>query len=136
MAFAETRTDRRVLDAACKFDVTLSEAVKAGDCLGISSGTWVLSAHATAEQPIAVALSTAASGEIIQAALTAVVECVTTATNVATLGEKVAVADDGSYAAAAATTPDVGFVSFVGSDSLTAIVFLNPTAAQLTVVRA
>ena len=52
------------------------------------------------------------------------------------LGGKVAVTDAGLYAAAGAGLPDVGFVASVDADSLGCVLFLNPTAPQLTVVRA
>jgi hypothetical protein len=135
MAFAETAQDRRVLEGINPFSVTLAEAVHAGDPLGISGGTWVLSASATVEQPIAIAAENGAVGETITAYTMAVVECVTTSSTYATVGEKVAVSDTGYYMAATADYPDVGFVASIGG-LVTAIVFLCPCAAQLTVVRA
>jgi len=137
MAFAETRgSGRRLLQGVAPVEVTLAETVYVGDPLGITSGTWVLSAHTSAEEPILIAGVGGASGDIITAYPMAIVEVITTATNKATVGEKVALSDVGAYKAAAATHPDVGFVASIGSDSLTAILFLCPMAAQLTVVRA
>jgi hypothetical protein len=134
MAFLETRTERRVLEGICPVKITLAGAVKAGDCLGYDSG-WKLSASATAIQPLLVAGEDGASGELIAAYPLAVVEAVTTAANVATVGEKVALKDDGCYQAAGAGLPDVGYVASIGADNLSAIIVVNPQVPQLTVVR-
>ena len=137
MAFAETRgSGRRVLAHFGAVDVLLAEAVQPGDCLGIISATWVLSASATVAQPLLVAGVKGEAAETIQGYVGAIVEVITTAANVATVGEKAALADNGSYQAAGIGLPDVGYVVGVGSDSLTAILFVLPSAAQLTVVRA
>jgi len=126
MAFVETRTDRIVLSGVGRVEVKLSEAVKAGDCLGDSSGTWVFSAHASAEHPVLVAGVSGLSGETIVAYMMAVLQVTTTLTNVATLGEVVALKDTGEYQAAGSNLPDVGCVASVGSDSLSAIIFVCP----------
>ena len=135
MAFLETRQDRVVLQGISPVKVTVKEAVKAGDCLGDSSGTWVLSAHASAEQPVLVAGVDGEVDEEITAYIMAVVEVVTTVANKATQGEKVALKDTGEYQAAGAGLPDVGFVASVGSDEKSAILFVCPMVPQLTVVR-
>lgn len=136
MAFLETRQARTILQGVCPVDVTLAEAVHAGDCLGDSSSTWVLSAHASGEQPKLIAAVDGVSGDIIPAYMMAVIRVTTTSANVATRCEKVALKDTGEYQAAGANLPDVGFVASVASDSLSAELFVCPMMAQLTVVRA
>ena len=138
MAFLETRASgsRRVIEGECPVEITLAEACHAGDCLGITGGTWVLSAHTTAEEPLLVASVDAPSGALIKAYPMASVEVTTTSGNVSTLGEIVALKDNGVYQVAAGGLPDVGFSYFVGADSLTAKVALFPAGAQLTTVRA
>ena len=135
MAFAETVQNRRILQGILPFKVTLAENVYAGDPLGISSNTWVLSAHASAEQPIAIAGAKGVVGDRITAFLMASVECTHTAGNTPTDGGKVAVHDSGYYIVAASAKPDVGFVTSVASDSLTSVVCLCPIAPQLTTAR-
>ena len=135
MAFLETLTDRVVMEGVGRVKVTLAEAVRAGDPLGISDGTWVLSAHASAEQPILIAGEKGIVGQEIDGWIMAVIKVINTSTNVATVGEKVALSDGGLYQAAGTGLPDVGFAASIGSDNLSAILFLNPTAPQLTVVR-
>ena len=136
MAFLETRgSARRLLEGIAPTEITLAGTVYVGDCLGITGGTWVVSADTLGEQPILVAAVGGASGDKIKAYPMAVVEVVTTLTNAATVGEKVALKDTGEYQAAGAGLPDVGFVASVGSDSLTAILFVCPMAAQLTIQR-
>jgi len=134
MAFEETRQDRKILEGIAPVKITLAGAVKAGDCLGYDSG-WKLSASATIIQPLLVAGEDGASGDVITAYPLAVVEAVTTSGNAATVGETVALKDDGCYQAAGVGLPDVGCVASIGSDSLTAILFLCPMVAQETVVR-
>ena len=140
MAFLETRAataPRTVLQAAGICQITLAGTVFAGDCLGIDTATWVLSASATAEQPLLVALTDGYSGDVIDAAMMVVVEVTTTATNVATaLGQLVCLDDNGLYKADTAEYPDVGFVTSIGADSLSAVLYVCPLMAQLTVVRA
>ena len=137
MAFVETRGGaRRLLQGIAPVEVTLAETVVVGDPLGITGGTWVRSVHTSAEEPILIAAVGGLSGEKIKAYPMAVVEVITTATNKATVGSKVALKDTGEYQTAAANLPDVGFVASIGSDEKTAILFLCPMAAQLTVVRA
>ena len=135
MAFVETRTERTVLEGVAPVKVLLAEDVKAGDCLGDSSGTWVLSADASAEQPKLVAGEDGKSGETITAYMMAVVKVITTVANQATCCEKVALKDTGEYQVAGAGLPDVGFVASVASDEKSAILFLCPMIPQLTVVR-
>jgi len=134
MAFAETRQDRKILEGIAPVKITLAGAVKAGDCLGYDSG-WKLSASETTIQPLLVAGEAGATDDVITAYPLAVVEAINIEANVATVGEKVALADDGSYQAAGTGLPDVGHVASIGADSLSAILFLCPMAAQLTVVR-
>ena len=137
MAFAETRRDRIILEGINPVKVTLAELVFAGDPLGISGGTWVLSASATVEQPVLIAATAGKVGETIYAYPMAVVVCnVASATYAATVGEKVCVNDTGLYIAATADYPDVGFVSSYDAAALQATIFMCPMAAQLTVVRA
>jgi len=135
MAFAETAQDRRVLSGACPVTITLSEDCKAGDCLGISSGTWVVSAHTSAEEPVLVAGTAGISGQKITAYPVAIVECITTSSNVGTLGEVVALSDTGTYKNAASNQPDVGYVASVGSDSLTAILVVYPGVVNVDTPR-
>ena len=136
MAFLETSRNRVLKEGVCPVKVTLEEAVQMGDPLGISATPgWVLSASATVEQPVLIAGEKGAVGQTIVAYLVAIVECKNLLANKATLGEKVAVTDTGLYAAAGVGLPDVGFVASVDADSLGCVLFLNPTAPQLTVVR-
>lgn len=135
MAFLETRTDRIVLSGVGRVEVTLSEGVKAGDCLGDSSATWVLSAHASGEAPVLVAGVNGLSGEIIVAYMMAVLQVTTTASNKATQGEVVALKDTGEYQAAGGGLPDVGCVASVGSDSLSAIIFVCPMMQLMDTAR-
>ena len=136
MAFLEVSRNRVLKEGVCPVKVVLEEAVQMGDPLGISiTPGWVLSASATVEQPVLIAGEKGAVGQTIIAYLMAIVECKNLLANVATLGEKVAVTDAGLYAAAGAGLPDVGFVASVDADSLGCVLFLNPTAPQLTVVR-
>lgn len=134
MAFVEARQSRKVLEGIAPVKITLAGAVKAGDCLGYDSG-WKLSASETTIQPLLVAGEDGAIGDVITAYPLAVVEAINILANVATVGEKVALKDDGCYQAAGTGLPDVGYVASIGNDSLTAILFLCPMAAQLTVVR-
>ena len=139
MAFAETRaaaSPRIIQEAAGICKVPIAEAIMAGDCLGITSATWVLSASATVEHPLLVAIESGVSGDTIACALMAVIKCTTTSTNVATVGEIVALHDSGYYVAAGSNLPDVGFVASIGSDSLSAILVVCPMAPQLTTQRA
>ena len=137
MAFAETRgSARRLLEGIAPTEITLAGTVYVGDCLGITGGTWVLSAHTSAEEPILIAGVGGASGDIITAYPMAIVEVITTTANVGVVGAKVALTDAGAYGPAGTGLPDVGFTASVGSDSKTAILFLCPMATQLTVVRA
>ena len=137
MAFLETRASgsRIVLNGECPVEITLAEACQAGDCLGIDTATWVLSAHADAEEPLLIASVDAPSGAIIKAYPIAAVEVTTTSGNKSTLGEIVALKDDGLYQVESGGLPDVGFSYFVGSDSLTAKVAVFPMGPQLTQVR-
>jgi hypothetical protein len=134
MAFTETLGSRTILDGVGKVELTLAGNVYAGDPIGYNSG-WVLSASATTIQPLFVAGTNGSTGERIVAYAQAVVKVVTTAANAATAGAKVALTDGGLYTAAGAGLPDVGYVVSVGSDSLTAILAIDPQAAQITVVR-
>lgn len=136
MAFAETVTPRQVLEGVCPVKVLLAEAVIAGAPLGISSATWVLSAHATAEQPLLIAGEPGAIGDTITAYVMAKVRVTHTLANTSTVGEKVALSDAGAYQAAGGGLPDVGFVSEVETGSLNSTLFLCPICPQLTVVRA
>ena len=138
MAFLEARASgsRRVLSGECPVEVTLAEAVQMGDCLGITGGTWVRSAHASAEQPLLVASVDAASGDKILAYPIAAVEVTHTSGNVSTLGEIVALKDDGTYQVAAGGLPDVGFSYFVAADSLTTQVAMIPMTPQIDTIRA
>jgi len=145
MAFVETRSAaaaRTVLDAVGVCRVALcatstTNVVYAGDSLGIDTNSeWDLSAHASGEQPLLVALESGVGGDTISAALMALIEVTTTSTNVATLGEEVALKDTGEYQATGAGLPDVGFVVSVGSDSLSAILCICPSFPQLTTARA
>ncbi len=142
MAFAETRSSNRVVRGDLGVQVLCYGNVFGGDCLAIdgtygNGNTWNLSASATAEQPLLIASNQGSSGDTITAYPLAIVEVVTTSSNVATVGEKVGVADDGSYAAdSAGAYPDVGHVASIGSDSLSAILFLCPMGAQLVTLRA
>ena len=135
MAFEEARQSRRVLEGIAPVKITLAGAVVAGDCVGYSTG-WKLSASATTVQPLLVAGEDGAIGDVITAYPLAVVEAINILANKATVGEKVALKDDGYYQAAGSGLPDVGYVASIGADSLSAILFLCPTAAQITVVRA
>ena len=134
MAFTETLGQRTVFDGVGKVELTLAGNVYAGDPIGYNSG-WVLSASATTIQPLFIAATDGKTGERIVAYAMAVVRVVTTSANAATAGARVAVSDGGLYTAAGAGLPDVGYVVSVGSDSLTAILALDPQAAQITVVR-
>jgi hypothetical protein len=125
MAFQETASAARIVEGWCPIKITLAGTVAAGDPLMYSTG-WVLATRIATEPPLLVAGEPGVSGEEITAFPLANVKVTTTATNVATKGEVVAVADDGSYYAAASTMPDVGFVASVGSDSLSAILSLCP----------
>jgi len=117
MAFSETRASRTVAAGICPVEITLAEACYAGDTLGISSATWVLSAHASGEAPLLVAGTDGASGDKIQAYPMAIVD--RTVSGAATLGEIVALHDTGYYVAAGSELPDVGFV--VDADTLALI---------------
>lgn len=138
MAFAETRLDNREVRGDCGIKIVVSETgIVAGDCLGVSGGTWVLSAHTTGEQPLLIAGNAATTGDTITAYPMGIVKVVTTATNVSTVGEKVGYADTGFYEAdSAGVDPDVGHVASIGSDSLSATMFLLPLGPQLTTTRA
>jgi hypothetical protein len=125
MAFQETATAARIVQGWCPIKITLAGSVAAGDPLMYSTG-WVLATRVATEPPLLVAGEAGASGDEITAFPMANVIVTTTATNVATKGEVVAVLDDGSYAAAASTMPDVGFVVSVGGDSLSAVLSLCP----------
>ena len=133
MAFLETRQERRLMSGACPVDVTLSEKVNKGDCIGISSATWVLSAHASGEQPLLVAGSAGASGETIKCYPMAILEVTTASANAATVGEVVALKDTGEYQADGAGLPDVGFV--ISATTTKATLCVCPLAPQLTTVR-
>lgn len=128
MAFSETRAQRTVKSGVCPVEITLSETVYAGDCLGITGGTWVLSAHASGEQPILVAGVAGVSGERIQAYPMAIVSV--TISGATTVGEVVCLNDSGEYVVDTAEYPDVGWS--ISSDTLC----ICPTAAQLTDKRA
>lgn len=136
MAFLEAISDRTVKQGVAPVEVVLSQAVRAGDPLGMSAtNTWVLSADAVVEQPLLIAGEAGASGDKITAYMMAVLECDNLLANVGTIGEKVAITDAGLYSALGTGLPDVGFVAGAGSDSLTTIIFLCPVVAQLTVAR-
>jgi hypothetical protein len=135
MAFSETVLNRKVLQGILPFKVTLAEPVYAGDPLGISSNTWVLSAHADAEEPIAIAGRKGIAGETITAFLMAAVEFTHTSGNVPTDGGKIAVHDSGYYVVAGSGLPDVGYITSVASDSLTSVGVMCPIAPQLTTAR-
>ena len=135
MAFAETASTPRTITGLCPVKITLTEQVQAGDPIGYYAG-WVLAISTNSIQPLLIAGEHGKVGQVITAYPMAKVGVVTTAANVATVGEKVAISDTGTYAPAATGDPDVGFVSSIGSDSLSAILFLFPMAPQLTVVRA
>ena len=137
MAFAETRASgsRRILNGICPVEITLAEAVQCGDCLGITSATWVRSASATVEQPLLIASVDAPSGALIKAYPMAIVEVTTTATNKSTLGEQVGLTDTGEYQVQASGLPDVGYSCFVSADTLKAVLMVFPMAPQLTTIR-
>lgn len=135
MAFVDVPQNRRVLQGIAPVDVLLAERVYAGDPLGISGGTWVLSAHASTEQPLLIAGVDGIAGETIKAYPIAVIECVNTAANVATVGEIIALTDAGAYAPAGAGLPDVGFCVSVGSDSLTSVICVIAAGAQIDTPR-
>ena len=107
MAFSETRASRTVLSGVGAVDILLSETVYAGDCLGISGGTWVLSAHTLTEHPLLVAGVDGVSGETIEAYLMAVVEL--TISGATTIGEVISLDDNGVLVEDTALYPDVGF---------------------------
>jgi len=137
MAFAETRTagGREILETSEPVLILLAELVFSGDCLGYSSG-WIRSAAATGEHPLLVALDDGAIGDYIKASQMAVVKVTTTATNVAGVGDIVALSDTGDYQVASAGLPDVGFVASIGDDDLSATMVICPQVQQLTSVRA
>jgi hypothetical protein len=135
MAFLETYANRQIIQGRGKVEVTLAGTVDAGDALGYSSG-WVLSADAATIQPLLIAGEAGVSGQRIKAFMRATVKTACTAANVATVGDIVAITDAGLYAVSdAATMPEVGYVSSIGSDNLSVIVSLRPMAAQLTTKR-
>ena len=139
MAFAETRaatSPRTIMEAKGVCNIPITETILAGDCLGISGAAWVLSASATVEQPLLVAIQDGVSGDTIEAAILAIVKCTTTSTNVATVGELVCVDYDGAYKADTGNYPDCGFVTSIGSDSLSAVMIICPLVPQLTTARA
>ncbi len=127
MAFSETRASRTVLDGVCPIKIVLAEDCYAGDCLGISGGTWVLSASTDSEQPLVVAGTDGVIGDTITAYLMAVVEF--TANGATTIGEVIALHDDGYLVAAGGGLPDVGFTT-----TLTQAI-LCPSAASIDTAR-
>ncbi len=138
MAFSETRaaaSPRTVLQARGICNIPITETILPGDCLGILSAEWVLSASATVDHPILIAVEGGEDGDTIEAALIAVVEVETTVANVATVGELVALNDDGSYEAAGSNLPDVGFVTSIGGDSLSAVLVVSPMLQQIDTAR-
>ena len=138
MGFAETRASgsRRILSAVCPVNITLSEAVQAGDCIAVTGGTWVRAAHTADEEPLLVAAYDAPSGAIIPAYPMAVVEVTTTATNKSTVGEKCALDDTGNYQVQATGLPDVGYSCSIGSDNLTCVMMVWPAVPQIVTIRA
>jgi hypothetical protein len=135
MAFLETLGARKIIKGKGAVQITLAGSVTAGDPVGYSAG-WVLSADAATIQPILIAGQSGSTGQVITAYMMAEVYTVCTLANVATLGDIVGVTDAGLYAVSdASTMPEVGFVSAVGSDSLSVIMTLFPMIPQLTVVR-
>jgi len=135
MAFAETASSIRTVQGQCPVKITLAGTVQAGDPLGYYSG-WVLSVSTGTIQALLIAGEAGANGEEITAFPVAKVSVITTYANCATVGQRVAISDTGTYAVAASGDPDVGFVTSIGSDSLGAVIELCPMLAQLTVVRA
>jgi hypothetical protein len=137
MAFAETDgLDRIIVQGVSPVEITLAGAVDAGDPLMYSTG-WVLSASTGTEPTLLFAAVKAVSGEVIKAYPLAEIQVTNTAGNVGTVGELVAVADDGTYAAAAANTQNVGFVTAIDTvASLWTRICVCGMAASLTVVRA
>lgn len=139
MALTETRavtSPRTVMQAEGVCDITLAGTVLPGDCLGITGGTWVLSADASGEQPLLVAIEGGVSGDVIKCAMMAVLTITTTSTNKATLGEIVSIDDSGLYGGSTSAEPDVGFVVSVDSGDLGATIVVCPLCPQLTTVRA
>jgi len=135
MAFAETVVDREVLSGTCPVRVKLAERVYAGACLAASSPNWILSAHASGETPLLVAGTAGEVNDYIKAYPLAAIKVTTTLANVATLGELVSLDDDGTFVADTANYPDVGFVTEVGSDSLSAELVVCPMIQQLDTAR-
>lgn len=137
MAFQETDAlDRIIIQGIGPVEITLAGPVDAGDPLMYSSG-WVVSVSTGTEPTLLVAAVKGVSGEVIKAYPLAEIQVTNTSGNVGTVGELVAVLDDGTFAAAASNCQNVGFVTAVDTATSlwTRFVFCG-LAASLTVVRA
>jgi hypothetical protein len=134
MAFAETVVDRIIVRGIAPVDITLAGTVNVGDPLMYSSG-WKLSASSGSDATLLVALDKGVSGQVIKAAPIAVIQCTNTAPNVGTVGEIVSVDDNGAYESAASNTQDVGFVTSIGSDSLSTTICVIAPAVVIDTAR-
>lgn len=117
MAFVDASTSRRIVEGSCPVRVLLAEVVEAGDPLKYTSG-WKLATNESGHPAILIAGEDGIIGETITAYGMAVVEMTHTLTHVPTMGEQIAVKDDGFYAPDAGNTQDVGYIVEIDSDSL------------------
>ena len=117
MAFVDAGTSRKILEGMLPMKITLAGAVVAGDPIMYSTG-WKKALNTSGAPAVLFAGEDGASGDVITAYGMAIVECAHTLANKPTMGEQIAVKDDGTYAPDAANTQDIGYVVGIDADSL------------------
>lgn len=125
MALVDASTSRRVIEGVLAVEITLAGAVSEGDPLMYSSG-WKLALNTSGAEAVLIAGQTGISEEIITAYGAAIIELTHTLANVPTMGQIIAVADTGIYAAADTALQDIGHIVEIASDSLTSRAIVWP----------
>jgi hypothetical protein len=130
MALTETATSRRIVNGSVAVQITLSGTVKAGDPIMYSSG-WKLSNNTSGAPAVLFAGAYGVSGDVITAYQTATIELTHTAANKPTLGQIVAVKDDGTYGEAGAGLQDIGYIVDLDAATTHSLLQVAGFAAEL-----
>jgi len=118
MALVDAGGDRRLIEGVCPVEITLAGAVQTGDPIMYSTG-WKIATNTSGAPAILFAGQAGNTGDKITAYPMAIIELTHTLTNVPTMGQQIAVADDGDYdATVGANYQDIGYIVEIDSDSL------------------